>query len=496
MAVLETIRNKFGILITVLIAVALLSFIIDPSSLLSVISQNQGNNEDITVLEVNGHAVSYYDFNNEVQLIDNGNSNRNMLNSQVYVKYILKYLYEENAKAAGFNVTEKELAEVLSGNITSDIVKSYLGPGMTKSKLAEIEKNVESDESGRTKNQWNNTVSIVRSGRYLEKYTDYLDRSYFANSLLVEDDMKNSSTVFNVEFVCVPFEGLDDRSNIEVTEAEMMQYYESHKNHYKSGITRDIDYIFVELDSTRTEDMAKDVDKLFAEIQNLDDMKKVAEENGYDLCSLRLPYEVKEFDHEGNEILSNNENVVKWALKESETGVVSKPFYLTRENNSYMALAILTGANDTGFKPFEEVASDIETKIFYNKAKDELLAEVTDKVKGLNNLDEVSEVLGYNAVKKELVSFENAEAEKMRFVGAASVAAEGVLNAPFKGDDGIYVYVVTNREEKEFYDDKDIKEKFKFNKEYYEFKYSYYYKPVLPGIEDPGYVKNYTFLYF
>ena len=38
MAVLETIRVKFGILITVLIAVALLSFIIDPSTLQSVSS--------------------------------------------------------------------------------------------------------------------------------------------------------------------------------------------------------------------------------------------------------------------------------------------------------------------------------------------------------------------------------------------------------------------------------------------------------------------------
>ena len=38
MAVLETIRVKFGIVITVLIAVALLSFIIDPSTLQSVSS--------------------------------------------------------------------------------------------------------------------------------------------------------------------------------------------------------------------------------------------------------------------------------------------------------------------------------------------------------------------------------------------------------------------------------------------------------------------------
>ena len=36
MAALETIRVKFGVLITVLIAVALLSFIIDPTTLQSI----------------------------------------------------------------------------------------------------------------------------------------------------------------------------------------------------------------------------------------------------------------------------------------------------------------------------------------------------------------------------------------------------------------------------------------------------------------------------
>ena len=48
MAVLETIRNKFGILITVLIAVALLSFIIDPTSL-SSLTGDQQMGEDVEI---------------------------------------------------------------------------------------------------------------------------------------------------------------------------------------------------------------------------------------------------------------------------------------------------------------------------------------------------------------------------------------------------------------------------------------------------------------
>ena len=62
MAVLETIRVKLGILITVLIAVALLSFIIDPSTLQSV-SSSMSSKYDVG--EINGKSVSYNDFQAE-----------------------------------------------------------------------------------------------------------------------------------------------------------------------------------------------------------------------------------------------------------------------------------------------------------------------------------------------------------------------------------------------------------------------------------------------
>ena len=63
MAVLETIRVKFGIVITVLIAVALLSFIIDPTTLQSV-SSSMSSKYDVG--EIDGKSVSYTDFQEEV----------------------------------------------------------------------------------------------------------------------------------------------------------------------------------------------------------------------------------------------------------------------------------------------------------------------------------------------------------------------------------------------------------------------------------------------
>ena len=66
MAILETIRVKFGILITVLIGVALLSFIIDPSTLQSV-SSSMSSKYDVG--EIDGKSISYNDFQAKVEEI-------------------------------------------------------------------------------------------------------------------------------------------------------------------------------------------------------------------------------------------------------------------------------------------------------------------------------------------------------------------------------------------------------------------------------------------
>ena len=63
MAVLEKIRVKMGAFITVIIAVALLSFIIDPSTLESTISMFSSKYD---VGEINGESISYQDFQKKV----------------------------------------------------------------------------------------------------------------------------------------------------------------------------------------------------------------------------------------------------------------------------------------------------------------------------------------------------------------------------------------------------------------------------------------------
>ena len=66
MAVLEKIRVKFGILITVLVALALLSFILDPQTLRSAADRFSSDNK---VGSMNGKSISYREFYEELNNI-------------------------------------------------------------------------------------------------------------------------------------------------------------------------------------------------------------------------------------------------------------------------------------------------------------------------------------------------------------------------------------------------------------------------------------------
>ena len=128
MAVLETIRVKFGIVITVLIAVALLSFIIDPTTLQSVSSSSS----KYDVGEIDGKSISYVDFQADVDRfttineITTGSSVQNeqqqiSIRNAAWQSLIDKYLFIKNAEKAGIHVGEEEMVALMSGEIDSPV---------------------------------------------------------------------------------------------------------------------------------------------------------------------------------------------------------------------------------------------------------------------------------------------------------------------------------------------------------------------------------------
>ena len=66
MAVLEKIRVQMGVFITVLIAIALISFIIDPGTLQSAVSMFSSKND---VGKMNGQSITYMEYSKRLESI-------------------------------------------------------------------------------------------------------------------------------------------------------------------------------------------------------------------------------------------------------------------------------------------------------------------------------------------------------------------------------------------------------------------------------------------
>ena len=259
MAVLETIRVKFGIVITVLIAVALLSFIIDPTTLQSV-SSSMSSKYDVG--NIDGKAISYTDFQAEVDKfttineISTGSSAKNeeqqiAIRNAAWQSLIDQYLFIKNAKKAGLNVGAEEMVAMMSGEMDSPVFTQnatfFDENGMfSKQRLLEFVEYVSSDETGRLKIFWDYLQNTALTQEYYEKYMSLFSQSNFMNPLMLAEQVAENNNTFDVEFVMVPF-GFSTDSTIVVSDKEIKDYYEAHKKFYKQPASRDIEYVVFEV---------------------------------------------------------------------------------------------------------------------------------------------------------------------------------------------------------------------------------------------------------
>ena len=259
MAVLETIRVKLGIFITVVIAVALLSFIIDPSTLQSV-SSSMSSKYDVG--EINGKSISYTDFQADVDKftaineIMTGSSVQNeetqiSIRNAAWQSLVDKHLFIKNAKAAGLNVGEEEMVDIISGVIDSPVFTQ--NPAFcdengifSAAMVNDFVSYMSADATGRLQLYWDYLVESAMTQQFYEKYYSLFTQSNIVNPLMLTNEIEANNNTFDVEFVMVPF-GFAQDSTIVVSDNEIKKYYDNHKKFFKQQASRDIEYVVFEV---------------------------------------------------------------------------------------------------------------------------------------------------------------------------------------------------------------------------------------------------------
>lgn len=347
MAVLETIRVKFGIVITVLIAIALLSFIIDPTSIQSVVGSKDAKQ---TVGEINGKKISYIDFSEEYERVSsiygssNSDDNSDQLRAKAWEEFFYRNLIFPTAKKAGFNVSDGEMYQLMSGNLFSPVIYQQFGGQMTPDYLRDFENNVIlADPSGKMQMIWDDIAGTVKKQQFDKKYIQMVAQSSLTNDLMELDQIKNANKMFSVDFVSVPYESYGRDTTIKVTDQEIEEYYNKHQNLYRQNSSRDIEYVVFEV-LPSAEDIASaksEIEGLYEEFKTTENMRSFLSSNSergldnkwYKEGELTAVSEdVNDFVFESKETVSEifDNGTIFQAVKVMETGMVPDQVFVKK----------------------------------------------------------------------------------------------------------------------------------------------------------------------
>lgn len=293
MAVLEKIRVKFGLAASIIIALGLLSFIIDPSEIMSAF-QNMSSKNDVG--EINGKNVSYTDFQEEVSQMTTINEfmsgssaqsaqQQEQVRNATWQDMIYRYLFVKNARAAGLNVGDDEIVDLTTGASPSPLISQNPAfadesGSFSKDNVVKLLQSLDQDETGRLRLYWNYLQSSILNQQYFEKYSSLFGQSNIQNALMLRKNIEENNNTANVDFVMVPY-GFGVDSTIVVSSDEIKSYYQSHKKFFKQPESRDIEYVVFEVTPSDQDiqDTKNAVSELYEEFASTENVKSFLMKN-------------------------------------------------------------------------------------------------------------------------------------------------------------------------------------------------------------------------
>lgn len=294
MAALEKIRSKFGLAVSILIALALLSFIIDPGTLQTAINSMSTKYD---VGKIDGKRISYTDFQENVEKftsineIISGSSSQNEqtqknIRNAAWQDMMDKYLFIKNAKAAGIKVGEDEmLSLVSSSNPSAILVQNPIfmdeSGNYSEEVLRQFLSMVESDQTGRYRQYWDYLQNTIYTQQFYQKYGALFNASNYTNALQMSHAMALGNTTADVDF-CVEYFPMYHDSSVVVTNDEVRRYYKAHKEFFKQQKdSRDMEYVVFEVvpSSDDINNTSLAMSNLYDEFVSTDNMKSFLAKN-------------------------------------------------------------------------------------------------------------------------------------------------------------------------------------------------------------------------
>lgn len=338
MAVLEKIRVKFGILITILVALALLSFILDPSTLRNFMQMASMDNK---VGEMDGKSITYKEF---YEKYDHFSKLAEMTGQKVNDEEAQKGLreaawqeiFDDNvflprAAKAGLAVSDGEMFDLTQGSSISPVLVQQgmfadQNGNFNRAALAQFVQSIDADETGNTGAYWDFLESTVYKSQLYNKYASLLQASCLQTNAEKELAMKENNVTADVDFVMLPV-GFEQDTTISVSKDEIKAYYDARKDLMTQPANRDIRYVMLEVEPSQEDidDTKAKFEELYPEFREADNLKN--------FVALNSDSKLDTYYYKESQL--NNNPEFKAVFNNNETSAVHE------EENSFQAARVL-----------------------------------------------------------------------------------------------------------------------------------------------------------
>ncbi len=252
MSIIQDIREKYVKLTVVLVALALLGFILtDYFTGKSRMSSNTAT----SVGSVNGSSISFDDFNKKVtqaeenlkaQGYPQGAALSQQALEQAWSQEVGQRLLVDELKKLGIEVGKKELSDLLYGSSApQDLQTQFRDPktGLYNPVLAK--QNIDQALKSGTPEQKASISSYIDALANMRMADKYL--SLFSNSInfpkwFIEKQSAENSQLANISLVRELYTAIPD-SSVKVSEQEISDYINKHKSQFKQQESRAIQYV-------------------------------------------------------------------------------------------------------------------------------------------------------------------------------------------------------------------------------------------------------------
>lgn len=263
MSVIQKIRDKYAVVIVVVICLAIVSFLLQDA----FFGRNSLFNRSTIVGKVNGEELDVAEYQRLIQEQESNyrqggsidEQTRQNIREQVWNEFLNDKILEEEYDKLGIDVTEAELVDQFNGkNPNPVVVQNFTNPQtgeFNRETMQQILRNVGQDPTGQTREGLRKLEVAVGKYQKTQKYSSLITQAIYYPKWLAAQQQTDNSQNAAVSYVNVPYATIAD-STIQVNDNELNKFIQDHKSLFKTEEARKVEYVSFDALPSKTDTAA------------------------------------------------------------------------------------------------------------------------------------------------------------------------------------------------------------------------------------------------